>query len=838
MVNSGLKMNDYRTGLLDQYRSRFGAQVSVGASLKVPQPPAPRWVWAHDHAFDVTPALQSGLPIEQRGERWHSGHVEALYPIDRSVLVGADNGGVWLVNPAFDAIPAAESFPATPVSMSWANTYVRSLMALPGDTPPRVVFVGLDEVELPYLVAIGLRPVLGGVEVSGTRIISPPPARGIWSLLFVDETTLLAGTGDGVWWTVVDDDPLSSWVPSWRHASSVWGRVTSLALGPDRSVIAGAQGYPGPAGIWHGMWSATSSPQLDFTQPMPTMGRTSVASCESNRSVAYAVAAISDGNLGGTWRSGDGGRSWSAIAKPQNAGTQGNNWNNCIAVHPGDPNTVAVGWRTGPLFLDNAAGTWERRTDEGGEPTGHMHADVHTLVFRQTETELQLWAGTDGGVCLSLDLGKTWDSRYNRHLLTAQVYSTLAHTLEEYGLGASQLYERDNSSFHVSAASPGLFGVATQDDGTLISRESPGGHRSLWPANGGDGQAILFAGDDLVFHTDNTANRLRMSRRLATGVLDDGGTVVPVDGNPAGLPKLALGATHRPNHRLNGRLVLGIAGGSTNVLALLEPASPTTAADLKTVASVQQVISAVASLDGKTALVGTVDGHLYSVDVEVGTVTNETVASNAPGPVKRLRWRGPNHALAVFGNDRIFRRTANGWTALPGPPVPVFDVDGDPEIADGALFAASGEGVFGSIDGMTWVACSDGLPKWPNGRAIQLTSAGGEPTAYYATYGWGVFRADLATDATAEIPQIDDEMVKIVFGIIQDGGGVEIVGKGIRRVPPRGPARALAIAIGLNILASRFDGEKEIVSELTAQSSELTRSLALLAQEQDRQTTT
>jgi hypothetical protein len=580
------------------------------------------------------------------------------------------------------------------------------------------------------------------------------------------------------------------------------------------------------------MWTKSAPSELAFDEVLSTTGRTSVASCDGDPSVAYAVAAEGRadppgakvpkyGTVAGAWRSPDGGQSWDPIATPE-VGTQGNDWNNCLAVHPTDPEVVALGWRSGPFLWNPQAMGWDRRTDE---PGGHMHADVHTLVFATTPEGVDLWAGTDGGVCVSHDLGVTWDSRYNRHLRTAQVYSTLAHTLEEYGIRDGVSYERDNSSFHVSGNVPDLFGIATQDNGTLITRESPAGHRSLWPCNGGDGQAVLFLGDDLVIHTDNTANRLRISRRLATGVIDDG-YVVPVDSDAAGLPKLALGATHNPTHRLDGRRVLAVAGGSTAVLVLLEPPAAASQAELRTIANVPQIISAVASLDGSVILVGTIDGHLYSVDVGTGAVTAETLPANAPtGTIKRLRWRGPEHAIGVFGNDQIFRRTNIGWEHLTTAPPSVWDVDGDPEVAGGTLFAALGNGVAASPDlGRTWADCSDGLPVWPNGRAIHVSKAGGEPAVFFATYGWGIFKASLKSDDTVSFPEIDDERARILFGIIQDGDGIEIIGGEIHRVPPRGPARELALAAATAVLASRI-GEAA-ARDITTGAGALARRLA------------
>ena len=123
------------------------------------------------------------------------------------------------------------------------------------------------------------------------------------------------------------------------------------------------------------------------------------------------------------------------------------------------------------------------------------------------------------------------------------------------------------------------------------------------------------------------------------------------------------------------------------------------------------------------------------------------------------------------------------------------------------LFAATGPGVFCSTDavGSNWVDCSNGLPEWPNGSAIQIVTAGDERSAYYATYGWGVFRASLEEDEATHIPEIDGAQAKILFGIIQGGGGVEIVGNRLVRVPPRGPARQLALALGVQTLASQLE---------------------------------
>jgi hypothetical protein len=801
----------------------------AGIDPAIPQPPVLRWSSAHDHA--ISPAHQQNVPLAERPYNWHSGHVEALYPVGRSVLVGAHNSGVWVVNPAFDAIPEAESFPATPVSWAWDNPLVRCFTAVP-ETDPSIVLAGCDQFRgEAVLVAMQLSTVLGGIEIGTTRVVpTPSQVDAIWSLAFVDETTLVAATNNGVWWTVVQDDPLQTWLPTWQQAQGLprWhlAGVNSVAPGADRSVTAGANG------IWHGTWS-TPPVNLNFVERVNHPGVTSVASCATNRKIAYAVAANpADGHIADVWRSNDGGDSWQPFAVPAGAGNQGNNWNNCIAVHPDDPETVAIGWRTGPFVWDTSTASWQRRTDE---PGGHMHSDLHALVFARTDAgEEQLWAGTDGGVCLSLDGGQTWDSRYNRHLLTIEVYSTQFLTLQEYGYGIDNTYERDTCCFHVHPRVPDLFGAATQDNGTMFSTADPAGHRSMRACDGGDGQAILFCGDDLVLHTNKDADTLRVSHLLPTGVLDDDfGSVIPADGDPNGLPKLALAATHQPTHQLGGQHVLAVAGGATKLLVLLESTVPGGSPQLQTVATIPQIISAVASFDGSSALVGTVDGHLYSVEVDTGTVTalplplpsGLLLGASPSTAVRRLRWRGPNHRLAILGNGRIARESAGGWHELTGLSWEAFDVDGDPNIADGALFAATVKGVFSSIDlGATWSECSEGLPHWPQGRAIQVVNTEGGAAVYLATYGWGVFRASLQRNDVVHLPPIDSEQARILFGIIGDGDGVEIVGGSLRPVPPREPARQLAVALAVQVLAAQLHGAA--AETLTASAGALVRQLA------------
>jgi hypothetical protein len=58
--------------------------------------------------------------------------------------------------------------------------------------------------------------------------------------------------------------------------------------------------------------------------------------------------------------------------------------------------------------------------------------------------------------------------------------------------------------------------------------------------------------------------------------------------------------------------------------------------------------------------------------------------------------------------------------------------------------------------------------------------------------------------------RIPDRMVRILYGVVQDGGGVVWVpGKGPHPVPPRGPVREAFIAAAIGELAKRLARTEE-----------------------------
>jgi hypothetical protein len=113
------------------------------------------------------------------------------------------------------------------------------------------------------------------------------------------------------------------------------------------------------------------------------------------------------------------------IRRSDTSPRRGDEWCQCLAVDPFDPDHVFAGG-TGLLERTvNGAPTW---TVRGGLP----HEDEHSIVFDETERGVVYLAG-DGGLFLSVDAGATWPSMsfadsQSRNLATGLITSELKRT--------------------------------------------------------------------------------------------------------------------------------------------------------------------------------------------------------------------------------------------------------------------------------------------------------------------------------------------------------------------------------------------------------------------------
>lgn len=145
----------------------------------------------------------------------------------------------------------------------------------------------------------------------------------------------------------------------------------------------------------------------------------------------------------------------------------------CIAVSAANPNTIALGTRTGPLIgrrtLD--AFVWE---DHGNEDTPaskgnpHIHGDIHGLLFDPNDPSGKtLYVCGDRGAVVTKDLYQTFSSLLNLNLSNLQFQS----------------YPASPYAPPFASAFPGASGVSPDMAGLAAGPLQDNGSCSLWPVN-------------------------------------------------------------------------------------------------------------------------------------------------------------------------------------------------------------------------------------------------------------------------------------------------------------------------------------------------------------------
>jgi hypothetical protein len=155
------------------------------------------------------------------------------------------------------------------------------------------------------------------------------------------------------------------------------------------------------------------------------MTRTSLASCASKPEFMYAVASGVNLNQGqqsiyAVLGSDDNGTSWKLVPGSQSLSGQAGGhgyYNNCVAVAPGDPKQLLIGWQNG-TFQSRDSGTSFAQLNVPG-----LHSDVHGLYLDPANsTNNTFYVCSDGGTAKTKDGGATFDSSFNRYLTNLECY--------------------------------------------------------------------------------------------------------------------------------------------------------------------------------------------------------------------------------------------------------------------------------------------------------------------------------------------------------------------------------------------------------------------------------
>jgi hypothetical protein len=361
-----------------------------------------------------------------------------------------------------------------------------------------------------------------------------------------------------------------------------------------------------------------------------------------------------------------------------------------------------------------------------------------------------------------------------------------------------------------------LLACGTQDNGNLfLAPRQEGGQ--AWQSTGlpiSDGGLCLFV--DFLSALIQVSN---VAPSASIGFWNDalqqfgGFSVIPADGNTSGITPTGVSAVTEP--RLTSRgLFCACAGTAAGGIYgfYMDPRppgfGPGSRFSFRRIGGLSTEVVGIACRDGQTIFAGTIDGRIVRVDEATGAMTDEALPPEvAPMIVSRIEVVRPRSGVVLVEDDlvhaldggTILRRRYGSWRTLPGTwQTFAFDV------GSGRLFAADEASVYEYVEAEhRWTSAGRGLPAYAHCTDLRLAPmASGGMELLLATYGRSVWRAQVtlppAPDGPPRVPQ---EVNQVIFGVIEDGGGLVRVGPTIVKIPPRPFGRDLLVALAMYELA-------------------------------------
>jgi hypothetical protein len=724
---------------------------------------------------------------------WNSGHANDALALTSqfggTLLVGSDSGGVW------------NASAGKCLSDDWDVPGVSCLCQGPDDAGH--VYAGTADVLFGNQTGYVYETAVVGIvhTIDTWRAIpdssgAPKNFQTVFCIIVVpgSPNRLVLATGIGVFWADIPS-PGASYL--WRQVTEMTdgtkfpvGAYSGVALGPGGSVVVAAYGVDIPGGlygIFHGDWSSgdlkmtrsvlPSAPPQTFVPFPEGMFRTSVASSHSQPNQMYAVAGDPD-RIYAVIRSSDGGKTWVRPYDPasaptvfsptnpsisgslfDNAGVQGD-YNNVMAVSHGDPqgNTAVLGWQSGTYLTVDGGKTWQFLSGPG------IHSDVHGLYFDPSDASGNtLYICSDGGIIVTRDLGKTFDSNANKNLADLQLFSTNP-VRDFYGTMSifspfTAVGSQDNGNLYCVVNGPWGTGV-----GGLFGGPSPWVH-----VEAGDGGPVTFlkTGQLVSAGLGGSLTGRRPLQNLWNLWLVDPGSQVLIsdpgksdDKQPLFQP--IIEAVETPQFKNSQGLLMYAVVAPNNSLQVYGVFASPDGSNIhaEPIGLVQSdvandAVNALACQDGLTVLVGTVGGRIFRFSaLPGGPVVAQPLLLQLPtntpsGAVQRIVAASPTLAFASYNfgwNGRLLKFDGTTWrtsdNGLPGYSLQGLSLD---DTGD-KLFAATPDRIYISRDhGNTWLSCSLGLPRQPHCSDIrffrdQTTHAG---ALYLSTFGRSAWIARL-----------------------------------------------------------------------------------------------
>jgi photosystem II stability/assembly factor-like uncharacterized protein len=491
-----------------------------------------------------------------------------------------------------------------------------------------------------------------------------------------------------------------------RIYAAMWNRYRPLTY----SII---------GGIKSGVWISTDGGDqwAQATNGFPfndaNLGRVSLAIAPSQPSTVYALASDGTG-VRGVYKTTDSGNSWAQVMTGTPFSSESQVWyNNFIAVHPTDPNTLFAGMTEMYKSTDGGA-TWS-------DVSSTMHVDHHAIVFTPN-SPTDIVVGNDGGVFLSTNTGSSWNKSF--HLPITQFYAGT-----------------------IDFSNPQRYLGGTQDNGT--PRTMTGSDSNWTSIYGGDGFYVLVDPKNpnriyaesqyggLGYSTDGGANFLDGTSGITSTDRKNWCTPIAMDQNST----LTLyTGTHRLYKSTNGMqswtaisddLTRG-ANGRIGTITTID------------VARTDPKVVYAGTDDGKVSV--TTDGGISWMDVTgtlpVRWVTRVTIDPDSAN----VAYVTQSGFLEDLFSSHLNKTTDFGktWTSVGEdlPNIPLNDVIIDP-VYRGYLYIATDVGVMVSINsGKNWNVLGTELPEVPV-QDLALHSPTRKLAAF--THGRSVYAFDLTT---------------------------------------------------------------------------------------------
>ncbi len=477
----------------------------------------------------------------------------------------------------------------------------------------------------------------------------------------------------------------------------------------------------GPSsGIWRTTDGGDNWQHLTTGLPSGSNGRIGISLCASQPGVLYTVYADETGYYSGTYKTTNGGDSWTSAGSSSlnNVYSSFGWWFGNIRVDPSNPDNVFILGL--PLYHStNGGGYW---FEEGS----NMHVDHHAMAFAPSQPS-KVYEGNDGGLYYSTNSGNTWIKVNNQP--TSQFY---AIAIDE------QYPER-------------LYG-GTQDNGTW--RTLSGNVDDWQHILGGDGFHCLVdpTNNDIIFaeyqfgglskSTNGGSNFYSSMNGVSYG--DRINWSMPVIMDPVVPTTMYLG-THRVYQSTNqgdswnaisGDLTGGNQGGGFGTITTLAsaPSSP------------------------GNVLAGTDDGRIWKFSSQFGGWV--MISSNLPNRwVTRVAY-DPNNSQIIYvtfsglrweeNEGHVFKSTNSGssWTDISGdlPEAPVNCLIVDPD-RDDTVYVGTDVGCYFTTDnGGSWQVLGAGLPNVP---VLDLKYHHPTKTLVAGTHGRSMFSLTLPTTSGA-----------------------------------------------------------------------------------------